>query len=88
MQGMRQIKLCKKVGISQTYMSQVETQNRNLTWKKLCKVADAIEVPVPIILHFAQNKSELSTKALVAYEILDPVMKQIVGAILAENLSI
>ncbi len=88
LQGMRQGELCVRAGISQTYMSQVENHSKNLTWKKLCKISDVINIPVPVILHFAQDRDGLSQRSQGAYDKLDPIMREIVGIILAEKLTI
>lgn len=51
--------LASSAGLSQSYLSMVESGKREPTLSTLEKLANVLEVPLPILLFLASNKEEL-----------------------------
>ncbi|EKQ51369.1 MULTISPECIES: helix-turn-helix transcriptional regulator [unclassified Clostridium] len=57
-----QTQLAKKAGISQSYLSELESNKKSPTLRQLCKIADALGVMPGELVYYAQkvpNRSEL-----------------------------
>jgi len=80
--SMRQGDVAEKAGISQTYLSQIETGGKVPSMEvieTLCKVYNR---PLPILLWFAMEKSDIPKKKHRAYDELKPVVDRLISSLI------
>jgi transcriptional regulator with XRE-family HTH domain len=64
--NMTQIKLARKAGISQSYLSELESNKKSPTLRQLCKIAEALGVMPGELVYYTQkvpNFSELCVQS-------------------------
>jgi len=69
---------CKTMGISQTYLSQVEAGKKNPSDKLIKRIADKLNVPVPLLyLHCLEEKDVLEHKRPI-WKLVVPVIDKFI----------
>lgn len=70
--GMTQGCLCEKLSITQTYLSQVESNKKEPTLKVLKKISNVLDVPLPILMFLSLSDSDVSAEKLEMFKMLKP----------------
>lgn len=64
--------------VSQTYLSQLESDKRNPNLEILTKISRALEVPLPIIFFLSLEESDVPEKKRDAFKFLLPTVKTLI----------
>lgn len=57
--GMKQIEFADKSGLSQSYLSAIEKGRKEPTLSILKQIADALSVPMPVLIFFSLNIDDI-----------------------------
>lgn len=71
----------KSIGISQTYLSQIEKERRTPSFAILKKIGKHLHVPIPVIGMFALQKEDLDQKQLVAWKHLQQTILSLLKSV-------
>lgn len=81
--NLTQVEVCKKTGLTQTYLSQIETGGKknpsSTVVAKLCKVYG---VPVSVVVVLATEEKDIPKNRLKLYRQLSPVLNDLVAQLL------
>lgn len=80
-----QIDLAEMVGISQTYLSQVEGNIKEPNISTLRTIAEKLEVPLPILFFLSLDSNDVKTEKLNAYNHLAPSIKSMIKEFFIEK---
>ena len=74
-QGLKQVELANRLEVSANYISLLENDRRDPSWTFVCNLADALDVPLPLLLLLAEEKDALninaaSARSAIAQELL------------------
>lgn len=73
-QGLKQLELAERLGVSANYISLLENDRRDPSWSFVCNLADALKLPLPLLLLLADERNEVakpeSARAAIAQELL------------------
>ena len=70
--GMIQNDLAKRVEVSQTHLSQIETNEKDPSMKLLYKIEEALEVPLAILFWLGFKREEIQDEKKQIFDILKP----------------
>ncbi|PKP20474.1 MAG: transcriptional regulator [Bacteroidetes bacterium HGW-Bacteroidetes-21] len=73
-----QIDIHKKTGISQTYISQIESGERIPTIETLQKISVALDIPLPVISFLSLDVNSISEDKRKAYEMIERPIKRMI----------
>jgi len=81
--GMNQIDVAKKAKISQTYLSQLETNSKKEPSGEVMKrLAKVYNIPPAVFAWYAMEESDVQPKKKVAYAKLKPVIDELISEFL------
>lgn len=83
--GISQKELSKKIGKSQTAVSQLLSGKYNFSESTLIKISDVLEIPVPILQFLALDESDIPEHKKELYRMLNPSMKRFLDEIFNLN---
>ncbi|WP_235698748.1 helix-turn-helix domain-containing protein [Clostridioides difficile] len=70
--GYSQKTLAERVGVAYTYIGQIERGEKNASFHSLLKIANALEMPLEILLeNIILNDEEVETVSFECYELID-----------------
>lgn len=69
---LRQKEFSEKIGISQTYLSQIEKGRKNPSLKTLKMIAEDSGIPLPALLWFGVELEDVEERKKDAYKIIKP----------------
>ena len=72
--GLLQEDLAIKLEVSQTHLSQIETNTNQPSLKLVDKMAHVLEVPVPILFWFGFKREEIQDNKKQIFDILKPAI--------------
>lgn len=72
--GIRQIDFAKSCGISQTYLSQLENDDRNPTVDVLERISAALNIPYPVLSFLSLTPDSVSEEKREVYQRMEKVM--------------
>ena len=72
--GIRQIDFAKEVGISQTYLSQLENDDRNPTVAVLEKISNVLKIPYPVLSFLSLTEESVPEDKKEIYNKMEKVM--------------
>jgi transcriptional regulator with XRE-family HTH domain len=72
--GIKQGILAQKVGISQTFLSQVENGNKNLSFEKISKICKELRIPISALYYLAIEKEDLEPEKHHIFEVINPTI--------------
>lgn len=72
--GIRQIDFANKCGISQTYLSQIENDNRNPTVDVLEKISKVLGIPYPVVSFLSLTEESVSEDKREVFKRMERVM--------------
>ena len=81
-QGMTQQELCKRMGLTQSFMSQIESGKRETTTKQLKKVALILDTPLELIMFMSMDRDQVIPENRKFYDIVKPIMNDWIEQIL------
>ena len=80
--GWKQIEMAEKVGISQTYLSQIETGAKKPSTTLIEKFCKVLGVPIQMIFSLGMDESDVPKEKRDLYAQLKPVMNGLVAQIM------
>lgn len=78
---LKQVYVCLKAGISQTYISQIESGKKVPSLMVLQKIAMAYELPLPVLLWFSLSDEDIPENKKRLCRDLKPTIDQIIKGI-------
>jgi len=79
---MSQADLCKIVGITQSYLSLLETDKRSPVLLLLYKIADKLETPLSLIFWLAMERDDIKDSKKEAFDIIKPIADKLISEII------
>lgn len=83
--GIKQKTFAATTGISPTYLSQIETGVKEPATSVLKKIAEKLNVPLPIIFFLSMEKDDVPLKKRKAYETLGLTLKSMINTFFSEG---
>jgi len=80
-QDLTQGELAKIIGITQTYLSQIEASKRTPNTSILIEISAYFKVPLPIIFWFSIEEVDVKKEKLAAFRMLKPTIDQMINSI-------
>jgi transcriptional regulator with XRE-family HTH domain len=77
--GIKQNVFAKKCRITQTYLSQIESNAKEPHISVLKKIADNLDVPLPILFFLSLSKEDIKPEKRKAYDMLAPSVKSLIN---------
>lgn len=78
-QGIKQGELAEKLGISQTYLSQIENNKKIPNISLLEKVGVELSIPLPFLFYLSLDEKDISKDKLEHFKKLDPFIKNFIA---------
>ncbi len=75
----KQFTLAEECGITQTYLSLIESNQKEPNLSVLKKIANALEIPLPVLLFLSIDKDDVSTDKQEAFNLLFPSIKSLLN---------
>lgn len=76
--GYRQNKVCAKVGITQTYLSQIETGAKTPSIEVIEKICKYYKIPFAVMMWLALSENEVEKNKKEAFRLLKPSIDALV----------
>ncbi len=73
-----QKQFCEKVGITQSYLSLIESNKKTPSTEVLEKVATAVDVPLPILFWFTVDENDVDNSKLEMFRLLKPSVDKLI----------
>ena len=80
---MTQEKFATKCDITQTYLSQIENNQKEPNLSTLKKISETLEVPLPIMFYLSLNEEDVAPEKRKAFTMIDPSVKSLVNEFFA-----
>lgn len=77
--GQTQIEFASGCGITQTYLSQIENNNKEPNLATLRGISNKLEIPLPILFFLSLNEEDVSPEKRKAFEIINPSVKSLIN---------
>lgn len=77
---MKQNELAAAIGLTQTYLSQIENNQKQPSQKVVEQIGKALNVPAPIIFFLALEENDLSAEKRMAFNAVSPLVKALVDS--------
>jgi transcriptional regulator with XRE-family HTH domain len=81
--GQTQSEFASACGISQTYLSQIENNQREPNLSTLKIISNELNVPLPILFFLSLNIDDIQQSKREAFEIISPSVKSLVNEFFA-----
>jgi len=75
---MTQDAFAEKCEITQTYLSQIENNQKEPNLSILKKISEKLDVPLPIIFYLSMNSEDVPEEKRKAFEMISPSVKSLV----------
>jgi transcriptional regulator with XRE-family HTH domain len=66
-------------GITQTYLSQIESNSKEPNLSTLKEISKAIDIPLPILFFLSLNKDDIDPEKRANFDLLTPKVKDLIG---------
>jgi transcriptional regulator with XRE-family HTH domain len=76
--GQTQIEFAEACGITQTYLSQIESNLKEPNLSTLKSIGDKLDLPLPILFFLAINEQDIEPNKIEAFKILSPSVRSLV----------
>jgi transcriptional regulator with XRE-family HTH domain len=80
---MTQDAFAEKCEITQTYLSQIENNQKEPNLSILKKISEKLDVPLPIIFYLSMNSEDVPEEKRKAFEMISPSVKSLVNEFFA-----
>ena len=77
--GIRQIEMCKSLGVTQPYLSQIETGAKIPSAKVIGYICFLLRVPVPVLYWMSIEESDLGIDKTEVYRLLKPTIDEMIN---------
>lgn len=77
--GFKQTEFAVQCGLSQSYLSSIENGRKEPTLSILKQIANALSIPMPVLVFFSLDKDDISESKKDAYNILEPSIKGLIS---------
>lgn len=77
--GLSQGKLSEMSGISQTYLSQIESNSKSPILSTIQTICDCLNIPMPILFFMSMEKEDVHQNKRKAFETLSPSIKSLIN---------
>lgn len=83
--GWKQQDLAEELGISPSYLSQVEHERKEPSLSLLRGISNTLEVPLPFLFFMSLSRDDIPERKREAYDILSPVAHSLIQSVLDAN---
>ena len=83
--GWRQNVFAKKAGISQTYLSQIESGKRIPDTQVLVKIASEFNLPLAVFMWKTLELSDIESRKIEAFKLLKPIIDSLIDSVFPIN---
>lgn len=80
--NLNQFQFAESVGITQTYLSQIETGNRIPSTQVLNDIGEFLSIPLPILLWFSITESDIQESKKEHFNFIKPSIDSMIGSII------
>lgn len=80
--GLKQNTFAEECNISQTYLSQIESNTKDPNLSVLKIIAEKLNVSLPILFFLSLEENDVPDNKKQAYAIISPTMKTLIGELL------
>jgi transcriptional regulator with XRE-family HTH domain len=77
--GINQTSLAELSGITQTYLSQIESNQKEPNISTLRSIADQLNVPLPILFFLSLDDNDIKPEKRIAFNHLGPSIKSMIA---------
>lgn len=77
--GLKQIDFAVKCGLSQSYLSSIEKGRKEPTLSILKQIANALSIPMPVLVFLSLNRDDVAESKQDAYDMLEPSIKGLIS---------
>lgn len=85
--GMKQGQLAEILGITQTYLSQIEKNKKLPNIALLEKIGSELSTPLPFLFFLSLDENDIPESKRMYFKVLDPLIKQFIGDLISTNAS-
>ena len=78
--GLTQGNFCEQIGITQSYLSQVEKGHKEPSIDVIKKIADALGTPIPVLFWFTLTEEDVDDNKREVFKLLKPSVNSLVDA--------
>jgi transcriptional regulator with XRE-family HTH domain len=79
--SLKQLELAKITGVSQTYLSQIESGSKKPTLDILEKISNALNIPFPVLSYLSISEEQVADEKKGRFKEMEPVLKGIIEGI-------
>lgn len=77
--GQTQIEFAAASGITQTYLSQIESNTKEPNFSTLREISNAINIPLPVLVFLSLNKDDIDAQKRIDFDLLTPKVKDLIS---------
>jgi len=77
--GQTQLEFATSCGITQTYLSQIENNNKEPNLATLKEISNKLEIPLPILFFLSLNEEDISSEKRDAFKKLLPSVNTLIN---------
>lgn len=66
-------------GITQTYLSQIENNNKEPNLSTLKEISSKLNIPLPVLFFLSLDENDISPEKRKAFEIISPSVKSLIN---------
>ena len=81
--GLTQSEFASLCGITQTYLSQIETNSKEPNLSTLKSIGEKLNVPLPILFFLSMTENDIQPNKRKAFQIVSPSVKSLVNEFFA-----
>lgn len=83
--GIKQNQLAEASNISQTYLSQIESNSKEASSKVISDICNALNIPIAILIWKSIENSDISPRKLDAFKMLKPSVDGLINSFIDEH---
>jgi transcriptional regulator with XRE-family HTH domain len=84
-QLLRQEELARRVGITQSYLSQLENDRKEPNLSTLRRISEALNIPLPFLMALSLSAEDVPEHKREAFDALYPKMESLINKLLSEE---
>lgn len=77
--GQTQTEFASACGITQTYLSQIESNTKEPNLSTLKDISAKLDIPLPILFYMSLNDDDIAPEKRKAFEIINPSVKSLIN---------
>lgn len=83
--GQSQTEFAQSCGITQTYLSQIENNQKEPNLATLKEISKNLDIPLPILFFLSLNEEDIPEEKRKAFEIVTPSVKSLINEFFVSN---